>query len=769
MQGYKSMKFGIGQSALRKEDVRFLTGNGRYIDDIAPKNLTFAYVVRSPHAHARVVSVDIEAASGCDNVTIVTSVDIKDRLSSIGCRFALDQMGGPSLPNIAQPHLASDIVRYVGQPVAFVVADSLDQARDAGELIDIEYEELPPLVASADAIGTDAPELHADAPGNISYDWTAGDQAATDAAFANAAHIVKTHVVNQRLIVTAMEPRGIVIQYNDDDRWEAWVGSQGAHAMRDGMAGLLQVEPSRLHVHAPDIGGGFGMKIMMHPEYALCALVAKDTGRPVKWIGDRSESFLSDIQARDLVSDVEGAFDAEGHLLAIRSDSLSNLGAYHSSAGPAIHTVFSVGMVGAMYRLPCFHSRVRGVFTTTTPTDAYRGAGRPEVVHCTERLMDVAARHLNIDPVAFRRKNLLTPNDAPYTTPGGLAFDSLDPERLIDAALIESDYDGFDSRAADSTASGTIRGRAAIYYMERTGGAPFENTRLEIGTDGATTIYIGTQSTGQGHETTWPQIISDLLGLEFDEISVAEGDSDLLKAGGGTGGSRSAIMAGIVLKRASEDIIEQAHPIAADELEAAVEDIEFQPEQGAFEIVGTDKRITLKAIAAKMGGLIGNGVVNERLGSFPNGCHVAEVEIDRDTGALTLDRYTLMDDFGKIVNPMIAGGQAQGGVVQGAGQAMMEQAVYDPETGQPLTGSFMDYVMPRAADFPALEPNFIEIPCTTNPFGVKGCGEAGTVAAIPAVTLAVHDALSRAGGELIQSPFTSERLWRALNSSSNRD
>lgn len=757
------MKFGIGQSALRKEDIRFLTGKGRYIDDITPKNLTFAYVVRSPHAHARVVSVDISAANSCEGVTIVTADNVKGRLSSIGCRFAMEQIGGPPLNAINQPHLADDVVRYVGQPVAFVVADSLDQARDAAELIDIDYEELPPVIASADAILPDAAELHSDAPGNISFDWSAGDQAATDAAFADAAHIVKTHVVNQRLIVTAMEPRGIVIQYNDDNRWEAWVGSQGAHAMRDGLAGLLQVDPSRLRVHAPDIGGGFGMKIMMHPEYALCALVAKDTGRPVKWIGDRSESFLSDIQARDMVSDVEGAFDADGRLLAIRSDSLSNLGAYHSSAGPAIHTIFSVGMVGAMYRLPYFHSRIRGVLTTTTPTDAYRGAGRPEVVHFTERLMEVAARQIGVDSVEFRRRNLLTPADAPHKTPGGLVFDSLDPDRLIDAALARSDYDGFDTRAADSAGKGAVRGRAAIYYMERTGGAPFENTRLELGADGAATIYIGTQSTGQGHETTWPQIVSDLLGLEFDDISVAEGDSDLLKAGGGTGGSRSAIMAGFVLKRASEDIIEQARPIAADELEAAIEDVEFRASLGQFEIVGTDRRISLKAVAEKIGGLIGHGEINERLGSFPNGCHVAEVEIDRDTGALTLDRYTLMDDFGKIVNPMVAGGQAQGGVVQGAGQAMMEQAVYDAETGQPLTGSFMDYAMPRAADFPALDPNFVEIPCTTNPFGVKGCGEAGTVAAIPAVTLAVHDALSRAGGECIQSPFTPERLWRALN------
>ncbi|MGB0507735.1 MAG: xanthine dehydrogenase family protein molybdopterin-binding subunit, partial [Pikeienuella sp.] len=350
------------------------------------------------------------------------------------------------------------------------------------------------------------------------------------------------------------------------------------------------------------------------------------------------------------------------------------------------------------------------------------------------------------------------------TTPGGLRFDSMNPNRLIDAALEKSDYDGFDDRARISATAGAIRGRAAIYYMERTGGAPFENTRVELGTDGTATIYIGTQSTGQGHETTWPQIITETLGLNFDDISVAEGDSDLLKAGGGTGGSRSAIMASIVLKRASEDIVEQALPTAAEELEAAVEDVEFQPNHGAFEIVGTDKRVTLKTIAEKMGGLVGIGEVNERLGSFPNGCHVAEVEIDCETGALKLDRYTLMDDFGVIVNPLVAGGQAQGGVVQGAGQAMMEQAIYDSETGQPLTGSFMDYAMPRAADFPALEPNFVEIPCTTNPFGVKGCGEAGTVAAIPAVTLAVHDALSRAGGELIQSPFTPDRLWRALNS-----
>lgn len=759
------VKFGVGQAVSRKEDKRLLTGKGRFLDDIRREGQLHGWVLRSPVAHAEVIVGDLSAAGAAPGVRLVlTGAEIADSLEPLTSVMDLPAMGGPAFPPIRQPHLAQGRVRHVGQPVAFVVADTLDQARDAGELIDVDYRELPVVTDSRAALEPGAPELHAEAPGNLVYDWTLGAEKAdeVEAAFAAAAHVVRATCVNQRLIVTAMETRGIIAEYDAGDRWEIWACSQGAHGMRNGIARALKVAPERLRVHAGDIGGGFGMKIMAHPEYALVALAAERLRRPVKWIADRSESFLSDAQARDLQTEMEGAFNEEGRLLAMRLNSWSNMGAYMSSAAPAIHSVFSAGLAGGMYRLPCYTHRVRCAVTNTACTDAYRGAGRPEVIHCTERMMDAAARRIGLDPVEIRRRNLLTKEDAPHVSQAGLIFDAQDPHRLIDAALAAADHDGFETRRAASEACGVIRGRAAIYYMERTGGGPDENARVEILADGRAVIHIGTQSTGQGHETVWPQILTDRLGLDWDAITLAPGDSDALPLGGGTGGSRSLMMASRVIRLAAEDIIRQTLPAAAEELEVAEADLEFSADDAAFRVPGTDLSVKLTAIAAKLGGVAGFGKVADRPNTIPNGCHVAEVEIDPETGLTRLDRYTMTDDFGVIVNPLIAGGQAQGGVAQGAGQALMEQGVYDPETGQPLTASFMDYQMPRAADLPALEPRFVEVPTPSNPYGVKGCGEAGTVAAIPAVTLAARDALIRAGAEPIEAPFTPERVWRAL-------
>ncbi len=756
---FSAMKFGVGQPVRRREDVRFLTGAGRYIDDHAPEGLLHAYVLRAAAAHARIALSGVEAARAAPGVAaLYVAADVSERLAPLESTAPL-----PGFAPVRQPHLAEGVVRHVGQPIAFIVGETLAAARDAAEMIAVDYDELPVVVSARAAVEPGAPILHEAAPGNLAYAWEAGDAAATEAAFAAAAHVVREHVVNQRLVVTSMETRGLVIRFDaGTGRWEGWVGSQGAHSMRNGIARSLKVEPKRLRIHAPDIGGGFGMKIMQHPEYALAALAAQDTGRPVKWIGDRSESFLSDAQARDLDTLIEGAFDAEGRLLAIRSESVSNLGAYHSTMGPAIHTIFSGGLTGGVYRTPAIHVRVRGALTNTAPTDAYRGAGRPEVIHCTERLMEKAAREIAVDPVALRRLNLLRPEDMPHKAPGGLVFDSLDPARLIDAALEVADWDGFDARAAEAAARGAVRGRAAIYYMERTGGGPDENAEVSIGADGGVTVKIGTQSTGQGHETTWGQVLVDALGLDIGSITLAPGDSDALPLGGGTGGSRSTIMATRVLRNAAEEIIRLTLPDAAEELEVSPADVEFLPEEGAFAIAGTDRRASLLSVVKKKGGVSAMGVVGDREPSFPNGCHAAEVEIDLETGRLTLVRYTMADDFGVIINPLLAGGQAQGGVAQGVGQALLEGAVYDPETGQPLTASFMDYAIPRADDLPALEPRFIEIPCLTNPYGVKGGGESGTVAGIPAATLAAHDALLRAGGRTIEGPFTPWRVWEAL-------
>lgn len=758
------MKFGVGQPAWRKEDRRFLTGKGRYIDDHAPQGALHAFVLRSGAAHARISLGGLDEARAAPGVQLVMSFeDISGQFKPIASAFTLPQRGGGAQGAAPLPHLADGVVRFVGQPIAFIVAKTLDQARDAAELISVDYDDLPVVTEAHAALAEGAPQLHDTAPGNLIYDWETGDKAAVDAAFSKAAHVVRTEVVNQRLIVMAMETRGIVISYDpESERWEGWVGSQGAHSMRNGMAGEMGVEPERLRIHAPDIGGGFGMKIMQHPEYALAAEAAKRCAAPVKWIADRSESFLSDVQARDLKTLIEGAFDEEGRILALRSDGVSNLGAACSTAGPAVHTTFSAVLIGSMYRAPAAYVRVRGAVTNTTPTDAYRGAGRPEYIYNTERLMDEAARQIGLDPLTIRRINLLTPEDLPWEGLGDLSYDSLDPARLVDAAVEASDYQGFDARARASAEKGLLRGRSLIYYMERTGGGPQENARVEISADGEAVIHVGTQSTGQGHESTWAQILSAALGLDWMKISLADGDSDALPLGGGTGGSRSTLMASRVIRLAADEVIHKCREAAAEEMEVAPADIEFDPEAGMFTVAGSDLRRAITEVISAMGGVSGYGRVNDTIPTFPNGCHSAEVEIDPETGKVTLERYTLADDFGVIINPMLAGGQAQGGVAQGIGQALCEQAVYDGESGQPLAASFMDYAAPRADDIPALEPRFIEVPCKTNPYGVKGGGESGSVAGIPAVVLAVQDALHRAGGEIVEAPFTSEKVWRAL-------
>ena len=760
------MKFGLGQPLRRKEDARFLTGRGQYVDDIAVPGACRALVLRSPVAHARLARIDVEAARAAPGVVAVyTGADVAGRLAPLPNEFALQQVDGSPAAGAVHPHLALDTVRFVGQPVAFVVAETLEQARDAAELIEVDYDELPVVTTPDAALAAGAPQLHAEAPGNVAYTWSMGDTAAVDAAFKAAAHVARVKVRSQRLIVASMETRAITARFDaGTDRWEVWMGSQGVHGIRARLAMALQVEPTRLRVHTPDVGGGFGMKLMAHPEYGLTCLAAQDTGRPVAWIGERSDAMLSDAQGRDLTTEAEGAFDAEGRVLAFRWQSLSNLGAYYSSFGTGIHTVFSAPIAGGMYRLPAFTHTVRGVFTNTTPTDAYRGAGRPEVIYVTERLMERAARDMGLDPVELRLRNLLTPADLPHPTPGGMTFDSLDPVTNVHRVLEAADRAGFEARRAEAARRGKLLGFGLCYYMERTGGGPVERAEIALLPDGSARLRVGTQSTGQGHETAWAQVVHEKLGIDWDRIELLPADSDMLKAGGGTGGSRSLIMAGRTLMLAADEIVAKARVHAAERLEAAEADIEFSAaEGGLFRIAGTDRTLKLVDIAQEVGGLDGAGDVSDREATFPNGSHAAEVEIDPETGFVKLVRYSIVDDFGKLVNPLLVEGQVHGGVVQGAGQALMEHAVWDPETGQPLTASFMDYAMPRAADTPMLPVIFNEdAPCQTNPLGVKGCGEAGAVAGTPAVTLAVLDALHRAGAGEIDTPLTPEKVWRAL-------
>lgn len=759
------MKFGIGQPVRRREDLRLLTGAGRFVDDIALPGQAHAAVLRSPVAHGTIAALDTAAARGLPGVLAVwTHREVAGRLAPLGNDFPLEPAPAP----VTMPPLADGRVRFVGQPVAFVVAESRAAALDAVEAIELEIDDLPAVTDPEAALAGDAPELHEEAPGNLAYRWECGDAAATEKEFSEAAQVVSTPFLNQRIVVASMEPRAINIRYEHGDgpgdaRWEGWVGSQGAHGMRALIARSLGVKKDRVRIHVPDVGGGFGMKLMNHPEYGLCALAAQELGRPVKWIGDRSESFLSDAQGRDLRGVVEGAFDAEGRCRAMRMRTLSGLGAYYSTYGAAIHTQFSAPLLGGLYAVRQIHADVRGVFTNTTPTDAYRGAGRPETIYATERLMDAAAHALGLDAAEIRRRNLVTPEMLPHRTPGGMTFDSLDPHRLMDLALERAGHAGFEQRARAARAEGRHRGIGIAYYMERTGGPPIELTRLRLTPDGRLALWIGTQSTGQGHETAWAQIAHQQLGIDFDRIAVMQGDSDALPAGGGTGGSRSLVMASRVILGAADDLIAKARTLAADRLEAAEADIEFVPEAGGtLRIAGTDRSVTLAELAEAPGEINAEGRVDDTQATFPNGCHVAEVDIDAETGRLELVRYTIADDFGRLINPELAAGQVHGGVAQGIGQVIGESMEWDPETGQPLTASFMDYRLPRARDLPSFDLSFVEVPATTNPFGVKGCGESGAVAGIPTMALAVHDALRRAGAGPIETPFTPVRLWEAL-------
>lgn len=754
------MKFGIGQPVSRLEDPRFLTGNGQFLDDLRRPGQLCAVVLRADQAHGRLTAIDAGAARGMPGVHLVwTAADIAGRLKPLQSDFAMDPPHAP----VTMPHLATETVRFVGQPIAFVVAESRAEALDAAEAIEVEIESLPAVVDPEAALADGAPCLHPEAPGNVAYRWSCGDADEIERLFAEAAHVVSASVLNQRVVAASMEPRGILMTYADG-AWEGWVGSQGAHGMRAKIARALGVEAERVRIHVPDVGGGFGMKLMDHPEYALCALAAQDLGRPIKWVSERSEAFLSDVQGRDLRGVVDGAFDAEGRCLAMRMRTVSGLGGYLSTVGAAIHSAFSAPLLGGMYAIQAMRAEVTGVFTNTPPTDAYRGAGRPETLYFTERLMEAAARQIGIDRVEIRRRNLLTPDRCPHATPGGFTFDSLDPHTLLDRAIEAADYAGFPARAKAAEAAGRLAGIAVVYYFERTGGGPAEKAKIRILPDGTAEIAIGTQSTGQGHATAWAQILHETLGLDPYRTTLLPGDTAAVEVGGGTGGSRSAKMASRVLFLASDHLIEQGRRLAADRLEAAEADIEFEPSSGGiFRIAGTDRALTFAALAAEAGPLLGEGEVGDRESTFPNGCHVAEVEVERETGVVTLTRYTAVDDFGRLINPLLVTGQVHGGIVQGLGQVLGEAARWDAETGQPITGSFMDYQLLRAGDVPNLSVDFVEVLAKTNPLGVKGCGEAGSVGGIPAGALAVLDAFHRGGVAPIETPFTPERVWAALH------
>jgi len=767
-------KFGIGQSLKRVEDARFLMGAGQYTADINPDGQAFGNVLRSPHSHARILDIDAQAARDMPGVlAIFTAADIRRAgLGSIKCMAPATQPDGSVQPLPRHPVLAEKKVRHVGDPVAFIVAETVAQAGDAAEAIMVDYDLLPAAANPMTAIEPDAPLIHDDAPGNISFRWEKGDRAGTDAIFDNAAHIVRTRLVNNRVIVSPIETRAAVGDW-DGERFTLYTASQGPHSLQRQLANdIFKLPKEKFRLVTPDVGGSFGMKIFLYAEQALVLLAARELDRPVKWVAERAaDAFVSDSHGRDQINDVELALDGEGRFLALRVHNHANMGAYLSNFAPYIPTDCSILMNNGVYRFKAIHVSVTGVFTNTVPVDAYRGAGRPEAIYLLERTVDAAAHQLKIEPAELRRRNFINATEIPYSTAIGAVYDSGDFARNLEDALKLSDHEGFAARKAESGSHGRLRGIGIAHYIENCGSGFNETGRIRVEPDGSVVFSIGTQDNGQGHQTSYGQIIADRLGIDISRIRVVQGDTDQVATGAGTGGSRSLPIGGVSCYRAATEVIAKGRRIAAEVMEAAVEDIEYT--DGAFAIAGTDRVASLTDIARAATdatqlpegaepGLTGEGSHGSTVFTFPNGCHICEVEVDPETGQVTLDRYTAMDDFGRVINPVLLAGQVYGGVGQGVGQALHENCVYDDD-GQLLSGSFMDYSLPRATDFPDIIFDFHEDePCTTNPLGLKGAGEAGAVGAPPAVMNAILDALSQRGVTAIDMPATPQLVWRAI-------
>jgi carbon-monoxide dehydrogenase large subunit len=766
-------KFGLSQPVRRVEDPRLLKGDGRYTDDIVLPGMLQGVVLRSPHAAASIRSIDTAAAKGMPGVRgVYTSDDLKAAgLGPLPCAALVNNRDGS--PQAAPPHpvLAEGAVRHVGDPVAFIVADTAKQARDAAEAIAVDYDVLASTTDLATAMDKGQTLVWPDVAGNLAFDWEIGDKAATEAQFAKAAHVTRLTVVNNRIVVNSLEARAAVADFDSaSGRWTLYANTQGGWLVKNLIGPLFGVEPEKFRVITPDVGGGFGMKLFLYAEHVLTCFASRALGAPVKWAADRGEAFLCDTQGRDNITLGELAVDADNRFIALRTRNVSNMGAYLSTFAPYIPTYAGTGVLASVYGFKAIYANVLGVFTNTVPVDAYRGAGRPEANYLVERLVDAAARELGVDKVELRRKNMVTPDAMPHATPVGKNYDSGDFRVVLDANTSRMDYAGFAARASAAKARGKRRGLGLAYYLEATGGDATERAEIRFADDGFVDVYVGTQSTGQGHETAYVQLTAVELGIDGEKIRIRQGDTDTIPVGGGTGGARSLYSEGQAILKTSATVIDKGKQAASEELEAAVADIAFH--DGRFAVVGTDRGIDIMALAERQRAKAAAGqpailldaaeIADIPVHTFPNGCHMAEVEVDPETGVVELVRYSVTDDFGKTVNPLIVRGQVAGGVAQGYGQAVMEHTVYDPSSGQLLSGSFMDYALPRATEFPDIEVELLEVPCASNPLGVKGAGEAGAVGSPPAVINAIIDALAGDGVTHIDMPATPERVWRAL-------
>ncbi len=785
---------GIGASVRRKEDHRFLSGRANYTDDINRPGQLYAVIRRADRPHARLLSIDTAAAAAAPGVVAVyTGADMQaDGVGGVPCGWQLHNKDGSPMAEPPHPVLATGKVRHVGDPVAVVIAASRQEAKNAAELLEINYDDLSGIASVRDAVAPGAPLVHDDVPGNVCFDWHIGDKAIVDQAFAHAAHVVELDLTNNRLVPNAMEPRAAIGEFDrSSGEFTLYTTSQNPHVIRLLMgAFVLHIPEHKLRVVAPDVGGGFGSKIYHYAEEAIVTWAAGKLHRPVKWTCDRSEAFMSDAHGRDHYSKAAMALDAQGKFLALRVSTLANMGAYLSTFAPAIPTYLSATLLAGVYTTPAIYAEVKAVFTHTVPVDAYRGAGRPESSYLLERLVDVIAHDTGLDRVAIRKLNFIPRDAFPYQTPVALMYDSGDYEATLKAALVAADWDGFPARRRAAAVRGKLRGIGMSTYVEACGIAPsklvgqlgaraglYEVANIRVHPTGSVTVLTGTHSHGQGHETTFAQLVSDQLGVPVDMVDIVHGDTAKIPFGMGTYGSRSLAVGGSAMVKAMDKVIAKGKKIAAHLMEASVEDIEFK--DGRFSVTGTDKSKALAEISLAAyvphnypieelePGLDETAFYDPKNFTFPGGCHICEVEIDRDTGTVEVVNMVAVDDVGRVINPMIVEGQVQGGLAQGIGQALMENAIYDSEA-QLVTGSFMDYQMPRAHDFPQMITSTENTLCTHNPLGSKGVGETGAIGCPPAVINAVVDALSEYGVRHIDMPATPQKIWSIIQANQPR-
>ncbi|WP_435103875.1 xanthine dehydrogenase family protein molybdopterin-binding subunit [Arhodomonas sp. AD133] len=783
----------IGEPVLRREDERFLRGQGHYTDDLHFPGETHACFLRSPHAHARIRGIDTTAAKRAEGVLAVYTGDdlAADGVGGIPCGWQITDINGEPMKEPLHPALAQGKVRYVGDTVAVVIAEGFWQAKDAAELIDVDYEPLEAVVSPTRALADGAPRVHDELADNCCYVWEIGDRGAVDSAFESAHHVTTVALTNNRLIPNAIEPRAAIAMYSPGEaRYTLYTTSQNPHVTRLLMSAfVLNVPEHKVRVVAPDVGGGFGSKIFHYAEEAVLTWASHKVGRPVRWTAERSESFTSDAHGRDHVTRAEMALDEQGNFLAMRTRTTANLGAYLSTFAPSVPTILYATLLAGQYRTPQIHCEVTAAFSNTAPVDAYRGAGRPEATYVVERLVSACAREMGIDQAEIRRRNFIPTDAFPYQTPVALNYDVGDYEATLDAAMALADVAGFEQRRAEAKTRGRHRGIGYSTYIEACGLAPsniagalgaraglFEAGEVRLHPTGKVTVFTGSHSHGQGHETTFAQVVADRLGLAIDDVEIVHGDTDRVPFGMGTYGSRSLAVGGSAIMRALDKVIDKSRKIAAHMLEVDVADVEYD-DHGTFRVAGTDKTLSMPEVAFSAyvphnypletlePGLDETAFYDPTNFTYPAGSHICEVEVDPDTGRVEIVNFTAVDDFGNVINPMIVEGQVHGGVAQGIGQALLEGCVYDEDSGQLITGSYMDYTLPRADDLPSFRVDTRNTPCTHNALGVKGCGEAGAIGAPAAVVNAVIDALAPLGVNDIAMPLTPVRVWQSIRQS----